>query len=146
MDPFGDLTRALTAAPALGEGPTRVDLAREERKGVPEVVLAETKADDVLLAAVRAFLDGRGRAIVSRVRPEQGALLRAAFAESELEEHGRGRTLVLRAPGWVGPPPGGRVAVITAGSSDVPVADEAAVVAREMGCQLWSAYDVGVAG
>jgi NCAIR mutase (PurE)-related protein len=146
MDPFGDLTRALTAAPALGDGPTRVDLAREERKGVPEVVLAETKADDVLLAAVRAFLDGRGRAIVSRVRPEQGALLRAAFAESEVEEHGRGRTLVLRTPGWVGPPPGGRVAVITAGSSDVPVADEAAVVAREMGCQLWSAYDVGVAG
>ncbi|HEY3111281.1 MAG TPA: nickel pincer cofactor biosynthesis protein LarB [Chloroflexota bacterium] len=146
MDPFGDLTRALTAAPVLGEGATQPDLAREERKGVPEVVLAESKSDEHLLAAVRAFLEGRGRAIVSRVRPEQGALLRAAFADSQVEAHGRGRTLVLRAPGWQAPPPGGRVAVITAGTSDVPVAEEAAVVAREMGCEIWSAYDVGVAG
>jgi len=146
VDPFGDLTRALTATPALGEGANQPDLAREERKGVPEVILAESKTDDHLLAAVRAFLEGRGRAIVSRVRPEQGALLRAAFADSQIEAHGRGRTLVLRGADWRGPPPGGRVAVITAGTSDVPVAEEAAVVAREMGCQVWSAYDVGVAG
>ena len=113
---------------------------------MPEVILAESKTEAHLVEAVRAFLDGRGRAIVSRVRPEQGERLRAAFADQAIEEHGRGRTLVLRAPIWRGPAPGGRVAVITAGTSDVPVAEEAAVVAREMGCEVTSAYDVGVAG
>jgi NCAIR mutase (PurE)-related protein len=146
MDPFADLTRALTAAPTAAGGATRPDLAREERKGVPEVILAESKTDEHLVAAVRAFFEGRGRAIVSRVRPEQGERLRAAFPDATIEEYGRGRTLVLRAAGWRGPPPGGRVAVITAGTSDVPVAEEAAVIAREMGCEVSSAYDVGVAG
>jgi NCAIR mutase (PurE)-related protein len=124
----------------------RPDLGREARKGVPEVILAETKADADLIALVSAFLERRGRAIVSRLTPAQNALLRAGFAGAAFEEHGRGRTAVLRGPGGEPPPAGGRVGVLTAGTSDVPVAEEAAVVAREMGCRVRSAYDVGVAG
>jgi NCAIR mutase (PurE)-related protein len=146
MDPFGDLTRALTSAPADPGGPTRPDLAREERKGIPEVILADSKRLEHLAGAVRAFLDARGRAIVSRVIPEQADMLRGRFADAAIEEYGLGRTFVLRTSAWVAPAPGGRVGVVTAGTSDVPTAEEAAVVAREMGCDVTSAYDVGVAG
>jgi len=146
MDPFGDLTRALTAPAGAPAGPTQPDLRREERKGVPEVVLAASKTGPHLAGAVRAFLDGRDRAIVSRLSPDQAALLHESFLDAVIEEYGHGRTMVLRRAAWTPPLPGGRVGVITAGTSDVPVAEEAAVVAREMGCQVDSAYDVGVAG
>jgi NCAIR mutase (PurE)-related protein len=63
-----------------------------------------------------------------------------------VEEYGHGRTLVLRTDTWVPPRPGGRVGLVTAGTSDVPVAEEAVAVAREMGCLVSTAYDVGVAG
>lgn len=130
----------------LSELASRPDLGREARKGVPEVIFAETKADLDLVGLVRAFLDRRGRAIVSRMRPEQVVRLRAEFPHARLEEYGVGRTVVLRQAGGEPPAPGGRVGVLTAGTSDVPVAEECAVVAREMGCQITSAYDVGVAG
>ena len=130
----------------LAELAGRPDLGRESRKGVPEVILAETKADADLVGLVRAFLERRGRAIVSRVTVPQGVLLRSEFADVAIEEYGRGRTVVLRGTGGEAPAAGGRVGVLTAGTSDVPVAEEAAVVAREMGCYVKSAYDVGVAG
>lgn len=146
MDPLGELTRALTQASTAPDGPVRADVDREDRKGVPEVILADAKTGPYLLVAVRALLDGRGRAIVSRVTPEHRDLLRRELAEATIEEYGLGRTLVVRTPSFAPVEPGGRVGVIAAGTSDVPVAEEAAVVAREMGCEVLSAYDVGVAG
>jgi NCAIR mutase (PurE)-related protein len=146
IDPLAELTRALIGAPEAGDGAGRPDFGREARKGVPEVVLAESKAETDLVALVGAFLERRGRAIASRVRPEQRELLRRAFPDAAFEEYGRGRTVVLRRPGGEAPPQGGMVGVVTAGTSDVPVAEEAVVVAREMGCRVLTAYDVGVAG
>lgn len=49
-------------------------------------------------------------------------------------------------PGYAGPPPGGAVGLLTAGTSDIPLAEEVALVARHMGCTVHKAYDVGVAG
>jgi NCAIR mutase (PurE)-related protein len=75
VDPLADLTRALTDPADEGAGTGRPDFGREARKGVPEVVLAETKADADLVALVGAFLERRHRAIASRVRAEQRELL-----------------------------------------------------------------------
>ncbi|TAK24222.1 MAG: nickel pincer cofactor biosynthesis protein LarB [Chloroflexota bacterium] len=125
---------------------SRPDLSRVERTGIPEVILAETKAHEDLVAIVDAFLRGRGRAILSRVKPEQATALRARFADVVWEQYGRGRVLIARTDRWVRPVQGGRIGVFAAGTSDVPVAEEAAVVAREMGCAVATAYDVGVAG
>lgn len=130
----------------LSDLAARPDVGREARKGVPEVVLAETKADSDLVAIVGAFLVRRGRAIVSRLAASQNALLRTSFPDVAFEEYGRGRTAVLRGSGGEPPATAGRVGILTAGTSDIPVAEEAAVVAREMGCEIKSAYDVGVAG
>src|SRR6185503_15411158 len=56
------------------------------------------------------------------------------------------RTLALQYPGANVPPNGGRVGVLTAGTSDIPVAEEAVALCREIGCVVQCAYDVGVAG
>ncbi len=123
------------------------DFDRARRKGVPEVILAERKTPDEAISIARAFLERTGRAILSRVGTELEARLRAEFAgEAELEWIPAARAAVLRRPDFVRPQTGGRVGVITAGTSDIPVAEEAALLCREMGCEVYTAYDVGVAG
>jgi NCAIR mutase (PurE)-related protein len=125
----------------------RPDFDRQDRKGVPEVIIAEGKTVEQSLAIARQFLETTGRAILSRVPPELEARLRSSFEdEAELEWLPEPRAAVLRRPGWMHPQGGGRVGVITAGTSDIPWAEEAALLCREMGCQVHTAYDVGVAG
>jgi len=123
------------------------DLERAARKGVPEVILADRKPVEQSLAIARAFLERTGRAILSRVGPELEERLRSEFAgQAELEWIAPARAAVLRRPGLARPHGGGRVGIITAGTSDIPIAEEAALLCREMGCSVQMACDVGVAG
>ncbi len=123
------------------------DFDRARRKGVPEVILADRKSPEEAVAIARAFLERTGRAILSRVGPELEARLRQEFAgEAEMEWVAPARAAVLRRPGARPPRTGGRVGIITAGTSDIPVAEEAALICREMGCEVYTACDVGVAG
>jgi len=128
------------------DGAVRADIGREVRTGVPEVILADRKRLPDALAATRALLDGRGRAILSRVPDELAERLRSEHADCRIEWHEAARMLVLRRARFEAPNGGGIVGVLTAGTSDIPIAQEAAVVATEMGCRVLSAYDVGVAG
>lgn len=136
----------LAAASTVGNGTVRADIGREHRKGVPEVILADRKRPEDSLAATRAFLDARGRAILSRCPESLIERLRAEHADCRVEVYERSGAVVLKRETFVPPPPGGRVGVLTAGTSDVPVAEEAQVVAAEMGCEVVAFYDVGVAG
>jgi hypothetical protein len=146
LDPFAGL------AAVLGVAPVQVDPHRQARKGVPEVVYAAGKTPRLTLTAVRELLERQpaGRVLVSRATSEVVDLLRG-----ELEPHGAtvlgapngGTVLVTRAGASDAPvETGGVVAMLTAGASDAPAADEAAWVAREMGCRIVRADDVGVAG
>jgi NCAIR mutase (PurE)-related protein len=125
----------------------RPDFGRQARKGVPEVVIAERKTIEQALDIVRRFLETTGRAILSRVPLELEARLRAEFqGQADMEWLPEPRAAVLSRPGTQPRQTGGRVGVITAGTSDIPWAEEAALLCREMGCQVHTAYDVGVAG
>jgi len=124
----------------------RPDPAREKRKGVPEVIFGETKTTAQVLSMARSLLEGTGRAIVSRVRPETLAALREEFQNYTLRVREEARALVIYQPGYEPARTGGRVGVLSAGTSDVPVAEEAALIAEEMGCEVTCVYDVGVAG
>jgi NCAIR mutase (PurE)-related protein len=144
VDPFAGLAAVLGVAPVL------VDPHRQTRKGVPEVVYAAGKPPRLTLAAVRDLLANSptGRVLVSRAAGEVVDLLRA-----ELESDGNtvlatsgGTVVVARAGASQALETGGVVALLTAGASDAPVADEATWVAREMGCRIVRADDVGVAG
>jgi len=154
----------------------RLDTHRHLRKGVPEVVYAQRKTDEALEAIVRHFLADRGLALVSRLDPEraqwlraslcgpEGADLRGAAAVINAEPSGAATagpavipglvfdyraaagTLAAHTESYCPPEPDGCVGLLTAGTSDIPVAEEAALVLEHMGCRVERGYDVGVAG
>jgi NCAIR mutase (PurE)-related protein len=125
----------------------RPDFDRAKRKGVPEVILAEGKTTEHALHIARLFLERSGRALLSRVSLDLEARLRNDFDDGvELDWYAAARAAVLRKAGIQVPLTGGRVGILTAGTSDVPAAEEAAMLCREMGCQVHTTFDVGVAG
>ncbi len=125
---------------------TRPDPGREFRKGVPEVVLGETKETEQIVAMAQGLLAGTGRAIISRVRPAAWMVLQEAFRDYSIRVREAAHAMVIYRPDYVQRSTGGKVGVISAGTSDIPVAEEAALIAEEMGCQVTCIYDVGVAG
>lgn len=150
--PFDDLLESLTALQGADEtrceleNRARPDFRREGRKGVPEVILAEGKPLDDVLEITRRFVEDTGRALLSRV--SQGLLgqLRQSFPCHSIEVYGGARMVVVRSPDKPVVRTGGKIGIITAGTSDIPVAEEARVLAQEMGCEVLTAFDVGVAG
>jgi pyridinium-3,5-biscarboxylic acid mononucleotide synthase len=153
--PFDALRAALTDQPdgvvELGEqggvATVRLDLDRRARTGIPEFVHAEHKSAETVAAALIRLADRSGRALASRVSPEMAAVLPDLVGtEWIVEVHAAARAVVLAKPGTLVTPRGGRVGIVAAGTSDVPVAAEAALVAREMGADVREVYDVGVAG
>jgi len=124
----------------------RPDFHREQRKGVPEVIYGETKEIEQIVLMTRKLLDETGRTIISRVPTEAIEVLRDVFNTYNVRVHGTARAVVIYKPDYVHRRTGGQVGVISAGTSDVPVAQEAALIAEEMGCEVTCIYDVGVAG
>lgn len=151
LDPFAALRAALQTDGDTSEGesqthPVRLDAGREARIGVPEVVYAPGKSPNNLIAAVRGLLAARGRVIVSRVNDADAALLRAHFADAQIEIGEGMRTARVTTTAYREPFAGGHVGIVTAGTSDLPAADEACVIAEAMGCAVRVVADVGVAG
>ena len=114
---------------------------------MPEFVLAEGKEPSHLAEIAQRQAETAGRCVITRVTPEQVAAIQDKCAGKGItcEYKDVARILILskgRAPEKTG----GVVAVITAGTSDIRVAEEAKVIAEEMGCVVRTAYDVGAAG
>ena len=124
----------------------RPGVHREQRKGVPEVIFGETKDIDQIVAMARTLLEKTGRTIISRVPTKAIEVLRDVFSTYHVRVHGTARAVVISKPDYVPHRTGGQVGVISAGTSDVPVAQEAALIAEEMGCEVTCIYDVCVAG
>ena len=123
------------------------DFGREARRGgVPEIILADTKTTEQCLAIAASFLENTGRAILSRVPLDLENRLVETYQRGGFEWFAASRTAILRNDGASVLLTGGRVGVLTAGTSDQPAAEEAAIVCREMGCTVRATYDVGVAG
>lgn len=124
-------------------GYATLDLERQQRCGFPEVVFAEGKTKEWVEGAVRRLREAGQDCFVTRVNEEQSHHLAACFPEAEQDR--LARTFWWPAPGER-PAPRGRVCVVTAGTSDLPVAQEAFVTARVMGAEVEMIVDVGVAG
>jgi NCAIR mutase (PurE)-related protein len=143
LDPFAGLSAV------LGVAAVHVDPDRQTRKGVPEIVYAAGKSPSTALLAVRQLLfrGPTGRVLVSRASPDLAAHLQEELRAEGVSVMVSGQTLVcIRRDAAPRLETGGVVGLLTAGASDAPVADEAAWVAREMGCRIVRADDVGVAG
>ena len=120
-----------------------LDLDRRQRCGFPEVVFAEGKTAEWVEAAVRQLSEAGEDCFVTRVNAPQADYLAAQFPHAEQDR--LARTFWLPVPG---PRPAhtGKVVVVTAGTSDLPVAREALVTAHVMGADVDLVVDVGVAG
>jgi NCAIR mutase (PurE)-related protein len=151
--PYDQLLRALGQpgdshqdTEAVGDF-ARVDIGRERRKGMPEVVYAASKTPEQVVEICGRIVASVGRALISRTPPATVRALREAFAaDYDIDHRVASGTVIVRRPGTAPAATGGRVAIITAGTSDLPAAEEAAAVAAEMGCTVQLVADVGVAG
>ncbi len=132
----------LARLPFRRDGDLALDHHRELRCGEPEVVLGAGKTPEQVVAAARALAEAQGRVLVTRLDPEAAAAVQSALPEAEHDAAARTVTWVERPA----PPLPGRVLVVSAGASDLPVAAEAAVTARFLGATTEALTDVGVAG
>ncbi|MEM3511264.1 MAG: nickel pincer cofactor biosynthesis protein LarB [Candidatus Jordarchaeales archaeon] len=130
------------------DGIARIDVKRELRSSIPEIVYARGKRKKHLVEIARRIVEEKGYVIVTKCNNEQLALLRKEFPESVfqlriVEETG---TIYIKKPEYDSAKTGGKVGILTAGTADIPVAEEARLIAECMGCDVYVAYDVGVAG
>jgi hypothetical protein len=128
------------------DGMARIDTGRSVRCGMPEVVLAEGKEPAAFAEIMLAQVKAAGRCVATRVSPEHLAALQARLPSDVRMEHREAARAVILSTGGEPGPRVGTVAILTAGTSDIPVAEEARLIAEEMGCEVRTAYDVGVAG
>lgn len=124
-------------------GFAKIDHHRHLRKGFGEVVFGEGKSVAQIVAILRRMKDRSGNVLVTRVEKEKAAGIRKAMRGLRYDP--ASRTLVLLRE-KIEPRGRGPVFVITAGTSDIPVAEEAAVTATMLGNEVERIYDVGVAG
>jgi NCAIR mutase (PurE)-related protein len=132
----------LAELPFADLGFANLDLHRELRVGLPEAVYAEGKTSADLRRIAERLLAAHGRVLVTRLSPGAAAELQAGWG-ADATYHERARVLTC---GAAAPPGGPPIAVLAAGTSDLPVAEEAAVCAEWAGHPVNRAYDVGVAG
>lgn len=132
----------LRPPPLADLGFANVDLQRRDRCGFPEVVFAEGKTCPWLEGVVRQLRDAGQDCLATRVNGEQAAHLSAAFPQAQQDRIAR--TFWLPAGPRIATV--GKVAVLTAGTSDLPVAREAVVTAEALGSEVSLIADVGVAG
>ena len=121
-------------------GHTRLDTHRPLRTGQAEVVFGGGKRPDQLVEIVQAIIEEENLVLVTRLTPEGRQALEGQFPEARFDDDAA--TMVWGEP----PAPRGRVAVLCAGTSDIPVAAEAAVTATTLGSAVSCFWDVGVAG
>lgn len=122
-------------------GFSKVDFDREQRTGYPEVIYGEGKTAVQIQQIMTKLIEKHGKVLVTRVDEEKGGTLIEAFPLAQYDSTSR----ILQ----YGVPErqfGGEVMVLCAGTSDLFVAEEAAITAEWMGCKVKRLYDVGVAG
>ncbi|MEM0219925.1 MAG: nickel pincer cofactor biosynthesis protein LarB, partial [Thermoproteota archaeon] len=130
------------------ENIAKIDIGRETRKGVPEIILAEGKKDKEILEIAKTTTHSIGRAIISRLKEEQIRELEKLSKEEglKIKIYEKAKIVTLSTEDFKKEMNGGRVGILTGGTSDIPIAEEVIAIAEEMGCETYYMYDVGVAG
>lgn len=139
-----DAAKALKAPPFVETGGfATVDLERKTRCGFPEVIFGQGKTTAQIEAILETLLENGQGGLVTRIDEATGHRLQTVFRDGQYNATGR----TFRVPGpEADEPKAGRVVVITAGTSDLPVAEEARVTAEAWNCEVSLLVDVGVAG
>lgn len=134
---------ALKGLPFEDIGDAMVDHHRQFRRGFPEVIMGEGKAADQIISIVESLVDKEENVLITRIEEEKVIPLRRVFPDIDYRPRSRTVTLVKTPIEVRGK---GTILIVTAGTTDIPVAEEAMVTAQMMGNEVEMIYDVGVAG
>lgn len=141
----------ITSGQAAGEiaklferdlGFARIDLDRPSRCGLPEVIYCPGKTGRQIVRIMAAMLDAGQNVLATRASLDQYRIIKKAHRKASYNKLGKTITLITNSL----PEHAGRVGIICAGTSDIPVAEEAAVTVEFMGMSCERIYDAGVAG
>lgn len=124
-------------------GVARVDVDRQKRCGFPEVIFGQGKTPGDLVNIAQTLFERHGLVLITRVEQAQAVAMREAFP-TLARHHQRARCITLEQEPL--PRRTGAVALVAAGTSDLPVAEEAAVTLELFGSRVERFFDVGVAG
>lgn len=124
-------------------GYAHIDHHRSLRKGFPEVIFGEGKTADQIVGIMERMISKEDTVLTTRVDPKKAVIILDRFPDSLYYEQAQ---MVVHARNRKPPRGRGHIIVVSAGTSDIPVAQEAALTAEFMGNHVESIYDVGVAG
>ncbi len=133
------------------DGFAQLDFSRQSRTGIPEVIFAESKTTDALEKITADFLEKNGYALLTRVKPEHRERIRVLYQSNDkyiYQDNPSARTIFIKQKDKDLTPSNnmGKVGIITAGTSDVPIAEEAREFLEIIGIKVISTHDVGIAG
>ena len=128
------------------EGIAKIDINRRKRRGIPEVIFAETKSLNEIKKILKITLEKTNSVVVSRIKTEDYPKI-ISFCKNlkiKIKKGEKSSSLLLyKKPIKFH---GGNVGILTAGTSDIGVAEEARLMCEAMNCKCVTSYDVGVAG
>ena len=127
----------------------RIDVNRPHRTGIPEIIFAEGKRSSEVADLAFALATARGFAVISRAGEKDIEEVKKRVEEEkvdfEVDYNEVGRTILVKRSGY-NFEKRGKIGLIAAGTADIPVAEEARVIAEVCGCEVITSYDVGIAG
>ena len=133
---------ALGKEPVTDLGFAQVDQHRALRQGFPEVIFGAGKTPAQVVKIAAEILKGSDRVLITRIETAHAKALKKKFKKAV--HHGDARCVVIEKKKTKPRP--GTIAILSAGTSDLPVAEETAITAETMGNHVQRIYDVGVAG
>src|SRR5436190_18078115 len=133
----------LRALPYDDLGFAKLDSHRDLRRGFPEVILCLGKSPERIVDIARRMSESHRLVLATRASPDVSERLRKSLDGKRVTYHEKASIVSIGVPPKAAR---GSVLVVTAGTSDIPVAEEAGVTAELMGCSVTRLYDVGVAG
>ena len=140
-----EVVKAMRSASFEDMGFAEVDHSREQRQGFPEVIYAEGKTQEQVLAILQSLAaHGKGNLMATRASREKYDFVKAAMPDVEYDE--AARIIYVDRDMSVERDPEHRILILTAGTSDIPVAEEARLTAYLWGNTVDTCYDCGVAG
>ncbi len=133
----------LKSLPFEDLGFTRIDHHRSLRKGYPEVIFGEGKIPEEISSIMKQLKEKGQNILITRLDEKKAKIIKKAFPKSEYYPRSRVLTYLTHPVRLEGK---GTILVISAGTTDIPAAEEAALTAQFLGNRVETIYDVGVAG
>ena len=137
-----EAARRIAELSLVNLGHTRVDIDRETRTGAGEVIFGQGKTTQQIIDIARALLEHKQGVLITRIEESAAQTLKAAFPKAEYFPLAK----IARIGSGAKKQNKGHIAIVTAGTSDIPIAQQAQLTAEFLGSPVEMFYDCGVAG